>query len=42
MTGMIVPIILVGILLFGIEILRWKLRPEQRRLRVIKKLGGRR
>ena len=42
MTGVIVPIILVGIILFGIEILRWKLRPEQRRLRVIKKLGGRR
>ena len=33
---------LVGALLLGVEVLRWKLRPEQRRLRVIKKIGGRR
>lgn len=35
------PIALVGALLLGVEILRWKLRPEQRRLRVIKKIGRR-
>lgn len=40
-TAMIVPIVLAGALLIGVEILRWKLRPEQRRLRVIKKIGGR-
>lgn len=31
---------LAGAFLLAIEIVRWKLRPEQRRLRVIKKLGG--
>lgn len=29
-------------LLLGIEVVCWKLRPEQRRLRMIKKIGGRR
>ena len=42
MTEVIVPIALGGALLLGVEVLRWKLRPEQRRLRMIKKIGGRR
>ena len=42
MTGVFVPIAIAGVLLLGVEFLRWKLRPEQRRLRVIKKIGGRR
>jgi len=33
--------IAAGVLL-GVEILRWVLRPEARRLRVIRKIGGRR
>jgi len=37
----IAPIALVGVLLFGVEVLRWKLRPEQRRLRMIRKIGRR-
>ena len=41
MTELIVPIALGGVLLIGVEVLRWKLRPEQRRLRVIKKIGRR-
>ena len=41
MTEVIVPIA-IGVLLLGVEVLRWKLRPEQRRLRMIKKIGGRR
>lgn len=41
MTELVVPIALAGALLIGVEILRWKLRPEQRRLRMIKKIGGR-
>ncbi len=28
--------------LLAVEILRWTLRPEARRLRVIRKIGGRR
>jgi hypothetical protein len=39
---LIVPIALAGAFLLGIEVLRWKLRPEGRRLRAIKKIGGRR
>ena len=42
MTEVVIPIAVVGALLLGVEVLRWKLRPEQRRLRVIKKIGGRR
>ena len=42
MTEVFVPIALGGALLLGVEVLRWKLRPEQRRLRMIKKIGGRR
>jgi hypothetical protein len=40
-TEVIVPIALGGALLLAIEALRWKLRPEQRRLRRIKKIGSR-
>ena len=42
MTEVIVPIAITGALLLGVEVLRWKLRPEQRRLRMINKIGGRR
>ena len=41
MTEVIVPIAIVGALLFAVEAVRWKLRPEQRRLRVIRKIGRR-
>jgi hypothetical protein len=34
-------IMLVGALLLGVEVARWKLRPEQRRLRMIRKIGRR-
>ena len=37
----LVLIALVGAFLLGVEVLRWKLRPEQRRLRMIKKIGRR-
>jgi len=40
-TGAIVPILLAGWILFAVEVVRWKLRPEQRRLRRIKKIGSR-
>ena len=42
MTDVLVSIALGVALLLGVEALRWKLRPEQRRLRLIKKIGGRR
>jgi hypothetical protein len=32
--------ILVVLIVLGVEALRWTLRPEARRLRVIRKLGG--
>ena len=41
MTEVIVPIGIAVALLLGVEFLRWKLRPEQRRLRMIKKIGRR-
>lgn len=37
----IATIALVGVLLLGVEVVRWKLRPEQRRLRMIRKIGRR-
>jgi len=40
-TEVIVTIALASVLLLGIEVLRWKLRPEQRRLRMIRKIGRR-
>jgi hypothetical protein len=42
----VVAVIVLGsvglIVLFGVELLRWTLRPEARRLRAIRKIGGRR
>lgn len=32
----------IVVTVLGIELVRWWLRPEARRLRVIKKIGGRR
>ena len=41
MTSLVGLLMLVVLAIFlGVEVLRWKLRPEQRRLRVIKKIGG--
>jgi hypothetical protein len=37
----IVPFVFVGAFLLGVEVLRWNLRPEQRRLRMIRKIGRR-
>lgn len=42
MSAVVVPIALVVVLLVGVEFLRWNLRPEQRRRRHLKKIGGRR
>jgi hypothetical protein len=43
MTGMIVAVVAVVALgLIGVEAARWLLRPEARRLRVIRKIGNRR
>jgi hypothetical protein len=39
---MIEVVVLGAIVLLGVEALRWLLRPEARRLRAIKKIGGRR
>jgi hypothetical protein len=37
----IVPVVIVVMLVLAEETLRWLLRPEARRLRLIKKLGRR-
>lgn len=38
----IAALALVGFGIFlGVEYLRWKLRPEERRLRLLNKIGGR-
>ena len=42
MTDVIGTIALVVGFLVVVEIWRWRQRPEQRRLRVIRKIGGRR
>lgn len=42
MIGVVGFISLVALALLGVEVLRWTLRPEARRLRAIKKIGGRR
>ena len=39
---MIVPIAILAAVGLAVEVVRWKLRPEGRRLRAIKKIGGRR
>jgi len=41
-TVVLVLVVAVALVLFGVEILRWTLRPAARRLRVIRKIGGRR
>lgn len=38
----IVPFVMVAMILLGVEVVRWLLRPEARRLRMLKKIGGRR
>jgi len=44
--ALVIAVIVVGtvggVALIGVEFLRWVLRPEARRLRVIRKIGGRR
>jgi hypothetical protein len=35
------PVVAVVVLAVTVELLRWALRPETRRLRVIRKIGGR-
>ena len=42
MDSVVVPVAVLALILIGIETLRWFLRPEARRLRAIKKIGGRR
>ena len=41
-TTVVVPLAIVALALIGVEALRWMLRPEARRLRALKKIGGRR
>jgi hypothetical protein len=42
MTEVIVPIAIGVLALTGLEIFRWMRRPAARRLRMIRKIGGRR
>lgn len=42
MIGVVGFIALAAVIAIGIETLRWVLRPEARRLRQIKRIGGRR
>lgn len=42
MDALAVPLGIVALAWIGIEALRWTLRPEARRLRMIKKIRGRR
>jgi hypothetical protein len=42
MIGIVYFMVLTVLIVVGIEALRWVLRPEARRLRMIKKIGGRR
>ena len=41
MFEVIVPVAIVVLLLLGVEVARWTFRPAARRLRVLKKIGGR-
>ena len=41
-TEVLLSLAFVGVFLLGIEAVRWKFRPEERRRRLIKKIGGRR
>jgi hypothetical protein len=40
MSALVVPVGIAVLALFAVEIARWKLRPEARRLRMIRKIGG--
>jgi len=42
MIVVIVPVVAGALVVLAIEIVRWLFRPESRRLRVIRKIGGRR
>ncbi len=42
MIGIVGFIILVALVALGVEGLRWTFRPAARRLRALKKIGGRR
>lgn len=42
MSEVIAPIALAAAFLLGVEVLRWRFRPAGRRLRLIRKIGGRR
>ena len=42
MSAVAVPVIVVVAVVLVVEILRWMFRPQARRLRVIRKIGGRR
>ena len=42
MDALVVPVAALALILIGIETLRWFTRPAARRLRTIKKIGGRR
>lgn len=42
MIGFGIFIFLVVVLALGVELLRWMFRPAARRLRMIRKIGGRR
>lgn len=42
MIGIVGFIILVAVIALGVEALRWTFRPAARRLRALKKIGGRR
>lgn len=42
MIEVVILLAIGAIALLGVEIVRWALRPESRRLRMLKKIGGRR
>jgi hypothetical protein len=42
MIGIGVFVLLVAVVALGVEFLRWTFRPAARRLRTIRKIGGRR
>lgn len=40
MIGIVGFVGLIALIWLGVEVLRWMFRPEARRLRAIKKIGG--
>ena len=42
MTGLVVPVVFLVVAFVTVEFVRWNLRPEQKRLRRLRKIGGRR